>query len=275
MPGGPFFMGAARRPGRSLETLGFGLDALYDGAKPQSRMTCPMSVSRTALALAAGLAGLTAAAPASAQFFLQSYRFPGGAVVGDETGIGMPLPGATPQEVRASLVWNMRAALNVAALQCQFEPTLLTVPNYNAMLKDHDGELDAAQAALTKYFARVNKAKAAGQKAWDSFNTKTYSSFSTVGSQYGFCQTAASIGRDAVFTPRGQFGSLAAERMRELRNSLFGAWGEQALSSPTTTIATTLPRLDPPCWDKKGRWVRRKCGELVWPPQPATALAAS
>ena len=31
------------------------------------------------------------------------------------------------------MVWNLRAALNVAALQCQFGPTLLTLPNYNAI----------------------------------------------------------------------------------------------------------------------------------------------
>ena len=233
-----------------------------------------MFVSRTALALAAGLAGLTAA-PASAQFFLQSYKFPGGTVVGDETGVGAQLPEATPAEVRASLVWNMRAALNVAALQCQFEPTLLTVPNYNAMLVDHKDELKASFDTLSKYFARTNKAKAAGQKALDQFGTRTYSSFVTVGGQLGFCQTAASIGRDVVFTPRGQFGTLATERMRELRNSLFGAWGEQALPGRPASIAATLPRLDAPCWDKKGRWVRKKCGELVWPPQAATALAAS
>ncbi len=38
----------------------------------------------------------------------------------------------------------MRAALNVAALQCQFEPMLTTVSNYNATLKDHEAELKGA-----------------------------------------------------------------------------------------------------------------------------------
>ena len=226
-----------------------------------------MFVSRNALALAVLAAGLSAA-PASAQFYLKSHSFPGGPIVGDEPNMASPLPGATPEEVRASLVWNMRAALNVAALQCQFEPTLLTVPNYNAVLKDHFAELDGSMKTLTKYFNRVNKVKGAGQKALDQFGTRTYSSFVTVGGQLGFCQTAADIGRDAVFTPRGQFATLAGARMQQLRNSLFGAWGEEALPSRVAHTRGTTPRLDPVCWNKKGLWVEKKCGALDWPPPP-------
>ncbi|MDD1451225.1 hypothetical protein NHF48_009950 [Sphingomonas sp. H160509] len=130
--------------------------------------------------------------------------------------------------MRAALVWHMRAALNVAALQCQFEPTLLTVPNYNSILADHGEELKGAFDTLTKYFVRVNKAAGpkAGQTALDQFGTRTYSSFATVAAQYGFCQTAGSIGRDAVFAPRGHFADVALARSRELRNSLI-PWGEQ------------------------------------------------
>lgn len=230
-----------------------------------------MSVSRIALALAAS-GGLTAS-PAAAQFHLKSHSFPGGTVVGDEPNIGVPLPGATPAEVKAGLVWSMRAALNVAALQCQFEPILLTVPNYNAMLVDHRDELKASFDTLTKYFVRVGKAKPAGQKALDRFGTRTYSSFVSVGGQLGFCQTAASVGRDVVFTPRGQFHALAAARMQELRNSLFGVWGEEALPRWVAHSRAAAPRLDPVCWSKKGSWVEKKCGPLIWPPAPAAVAA--
>ncbi|HEU0044119.1 hypothetical protein [Sphingomonas sp.] len=220
-------------------------------------------MKRKALILGMALAGMTAA-PASAQFYLKSKTFGGEPVRGDEPGIGQPLPGATPAELRASLVWNMRAALNVAALQCQFEPTLLTVLNYNATLKDHSVELKGAFDTLTKYFARTAKSKPAGQTALDQFGTRTYSSFVTVGGQLSFCQTAAAIGRDAVFQPRGSFGTLAANRMAELRQTLVGSYGEQALSR-MGYIPPRLPRLDPVCWSKKGEWVAKKCGPLVWP----------
>jgi hypothetical protein len=38
---------------------------------------------------------------------------------------------ATPTEQEAHALWSLRAALNVAALQCQFSPFLATVRNYN------------------------------------------------------------------------------------------------------------------------------------------------
>ena len=224
---------------------------------------------RKALILGGLVAALTTA-PASAQFYLKSKTFSGQPVRGDEPGIGPAMPGATATEVRASLVWNMRAALNVAALQCQFEPTLLTVPNYNAMLVDHRAELKGAFDTLTKYFARTGKTKAAGQTALDQFGTRTYSSFVTVGGQLSFCQTAASIGRDAVFQPRGEFGTLAANRMAELRQTLVGSYGEQGLTR-LGYEAPKLPRLDPVCWNKKGDWQTKKCGPATWPGAPVPA----
>lgn len=219
---------------------------------------------RVALMLGAGMAGANAT-PASAQFFLRSHGFEGQPVRGDEPGMGQAMPGATPAELKASLVWNMRAALNVAALQCQFEPTLLTVTNYNAVLKDHGEEFKSAFDTLTKYFARVGKAKPAGQKLLDQYGTRTYSSFVTVGGQLGFCEKAAAIGREAVFQPRGQFATLAANRTAELRASLFGSWGEQALPRYYAQERPALVRLDPQCWDKKGNWAVKKCGPMAWP----------
>lgn len=221
---------------------------------------------RKALMVAgASLAIAGIATPAAAQFYFKSKTYEGQPVRGDEPGIGQPMPGATPAELRASLVWNMRAALNVAALQCQFEPTLLTVPNYNAVLVDHRDELKAAFDALTKYYTRTAKTKAAGQSTLDQYGTRTYSSFVTVAGQLPFCQTAASIGREAIFLPRGQFGTLAANRMAELRASLLGVAAEQGITR-SGFLSAALPRLDKQCWDKKGQWVAKKCGALNWPP---------
>ncbi len=51
-----------------------------------------MKVVRTALVAGVAFWGMGAAAPASAQFFLQPYNFQGKPVQGDEPGIGQPLP---------------------------------------------------------------------------------------------------------------------------------------------------------------------------------------
>lgn len=211
--------------------------------------------------LASGLlaAGLFAGSPASAQFFLKSYDFRGGPVTGLEPEMGMPMPGATPTEIRAALTWNLRAALNVAALQCDFAPILLTVDHYNAMIKDHSAELKAAFDTLNAYFVRTNKTKAAGQLALDRFGTRTYSAFATVQAQYGFCQTAGKVGNAAIFAPRGTLGDVAVNYMREMRNSLV-PYGEQQF--PRAFYARTylfLPDFQPDCW-KKDRYSVSYCG---------------
>ena len=210
--------------------------------------------------------GLFAAVPASAQFFLKSAELSGAPVTGEEPGMtGPALPGASPVELRAALVWNLRAALNVAALQCQFEPTLLTLDNYNATLKDHAVELRTSYDTLEKYFVRTMKTKKAGQTELDKFGTRVYSGFSTVGGQLSFCQTAASIGHDALFRRSGDFGDLAQGRMRELRSSL-RAWGEQfrPLRRPAFVSAPLPPFGNNKCW-KKDTYDFKRCGPLQYP----------
>lgn len=223
---------------------------------------------------AALILGGMAASPASAQFFFQSHDFRGQPVKGDEPGVVQPMPGATPAELRAGLTWTLRSALNVAALQCQFEPTLNSVETYNAILKDNDAEFDKAQATLQSYYARMPGAGNAragrgskpGQAGFDQFGTRTYSGFATVSAQFGFCQTASAIAREALFTPRGQFGDLAAARLRELRNSLT-PYGEQQFPAYLVREAalTPLPSLDARCWSRKSEWTG-KCGPQNWPP---------
>lgn len=215
-----------------------------------------MFVSRIAAPLLA-IAAL-AAAPASAQIFLNPPKFATGAVNGTEPGIMLPLPGATPAEQRAGLLWSMRSGLNVAALQCQFEPTLLTLDNYNSILTDHREELAGAFDTLSKYFKRVSKTPKEGQTALDVYGTRTYSSFSSVAAQRTFCLTASSVGNTALWTPRGQLASVAENRMRELRGSLTYT-REPLIANPWVPWGqVVLPNLDDACWDKKGAW-RKRC----------------
>lgn len=217
-----------------------------------------MKSSRILFPLAA-LSAAAVASPASAQFFFQPPKLTGAPVMGSEPGIvAQPLPQATPEELRAALVWNLRAGLNVAALQCQFKPTLLSLHNYNKILGDHGAELNAAYATLGKYFERTAKSKKAGQTALDQYGTRVYSSFSTVGAQLTFCQTASEIANLAIFAPRGSFGTLASERMQELRNSLTLS-GEQRFPWFVNVPPARLLPMDDRCW-KKGEWQTKKCG---------------
>jgi hypothetical protein len=213
------------------------------------------------LAAAAAIALPAIASPAKAQIFWKSPDFRGAAVTTLEPGMGVPMPGANPSEQRAGLIWNLRSALNLAALQCQFEPTLRTVENYNAILNDHRDELGAAYKTLAAYFKRTNRTVAASQKALDAFGTKTISAYSTVRGQLGFCLTSGKVGRLLLFTPRGSFNTVASEHLREVVNSLKPA-GEQQF--PRVVIEprfVRLPNFDAACWDKKNRY-KTTCGYI-------------
>jgi hypothetical protein len=172
-----------------------------------------------------------------------------------EPGYGTPLPGATPSEQKAALLWNMRSGLNLAALQCGFEPLLRTEKNYNAMLSDHREELAVAYNILSAHFKRTTKTPAAAQKALDTYGTRTISSFSTVRGQLGFCQTAGNVGRAALSAPRGSLNIVASERLRSLYNSQKYQPEQQFRGLRIAPVR--LPDMSDSCWNKKGKYVCR------------------
>lgn len=219
-----------------------------------------MSFLRTlccSVAIAAAVAGTT---PAAAQFYFQSRDFSGPPARGDEPGLMVAMPGATPEELRAEMVWSLRAALNVAALQCDFAPTLLTVPKYNHLLTNHSAELARSFATLQRYFNRTGGSAAAGQRAIDQFGTRTYAGYTSVAGQLGFCQVAGDVGSAALFTPRGQLDRLASERLREIRNSLMPS-GEMRFGSPRMSLRAMVPPLRRDCW-RGNSYQADRCGPL-------------
>jgi hypothetical protein len=210
--------------------------------------------------LIAAFAALAAPQAVSAQLFLVDPAFAKGPIAGSDPLVGLPIPGATAAEERAHLIWNLRAGLNVAALQCQFSPYLRTVPNYNALLAHHSTELASAYTTLNGYFKRVHGAKE-GQKKFDDYSTITYNNFSTLQAQLGFCQTAGSIGKEALAAPKGSLHTIAENRMRELRSSLIPAYDRVGTYNPGVVPLTPLPPLQANCWDKKDRLVKACLGQ--------------
>lgn len=207
-------------------------------------------------------AALLTPAIAPAALFWKAPDLRGEPVTGIEPGVLTgTLPGATPEELRAALVWNLRSGLNVAALQCQFEPTLLTRNQYNAMLDNHREELAKSYQVLSNYFKRTDKK--AGQTKLDQYGTRTYSSFSTVLGQYTFCETASAIGRHAIFARKGELYKVAEMRMRELRKSL-ALSGEQQFNFWIPPYQPLLPSFDDKCWKtdrkKKVEILSSACG---------------
>ncbi len=210
------------------------------------------------------LAVIMSATPtlAPAQVYIVPPVFAGGTVIGSEAGLGLPFPGATPEEYSAALVWSMRSGLNVAALQCSHSAFLDTTDNYNAMLADHREELAAAYKAVTAYFARTAegtgpaKVRAAMQML-NRYDTRSYNGWSTLYAQRGFCHQASLTGKQLRFVPRGGLLPFAQANMRALRNSLVFAgdpiWGVRKLYVSMAEI-----RYPDNCYDKYGL-VKRKC----------------
>lgn len=206
-----------------------------------------------------GLAGMLSATlptAASAQLFFSPPDFKPGPIEPSDPVVGLPIPGATPAEYRAHLLWNLRSGLNVAALQCQFAPYLRSVSNYNGILAHHAAELASAYTTLNGYFKRVHGAK--GQKMFDDYSTMTYNNFSTLQGQLGFCQVASDIAKQALATPKGQLYPIGQARLRELRNSLAALHEPSLAYNPYAIRVPTLPPLGDECWDKKNQ-LRSKC----------------
>jgi hypothetical protein len=158
----------------------------------------------------------------------------------------------TPAEATAHRLWSLRAALNVAALQCQFSPFLRTVANYNEMLPMHAVELDGARRTLEGHFRRLDKA--AAQRTFDQYTTRTYNSFSTLDAQVAFCEEASRIGQSVLGAARGSLGSFAAARVAEIRASLIPA------ADPLKRVElgwVHIPPIGDPCIDSKGKRIKR------------------
>jgi hypothetical protein len=198
-----------------------------------------------------GLA-LGALSPANAYLYWGKLPVAGAPASGDDPTIVARLNGATAKELQANLIWTMRAGLNVAALQCQFAPSLGTVTNYNNLLRQHAVELQATYAALSTYFKRTSPKT--WQTALDQYTTRTYNSFSTLQAQRSFCEVASAIGQETLERPKGELGKIATSRLREFRNSLtpIGDAGFSA-ARPELSVATPDDLGNIPCYDKKGR----------------------
>lgn len=204
-----------------------------------------LNAARHLLLALVALAGFSAA-PATAQIFFYPPQHEGAPVTGGEPGLFVPpMLNAQPADIRANLIWNLRSSLNVAALNCQFWPTAMTVDNYNDILLHHADELNTAYEGLKAYFRRTQGNS--WQSRMDEYTTSMYQSYILVGAQRSFCHAAAQIGRDALSRPKGQLHVTAETRMRQMRNSL-AVYGDATLPANVPVTLPPLPNLSDDCW---------------------------
>lgn len=150
------------------------------------------------------------------------------------------LRATTAPEAEANAIWGTRAALNVAALQCQFSPFLATVRNYNDFLRQHSEELDRARITMVGHFRRYDGTQA--QNSFDRYTTQTYNSYSTLDAQLEFCSEAAIAGRVVLTIPKGKLGARAIDIRDKVRMALIPV-EPHAFLTPFAMAALPLPPL--------------------------------
>ena len=164
------------------------------------------------------------------------------------------LRATTKAEEEAHAIWTLRAALNVAALQCQYSPFLRTVKNYNEMLRHHAQELRQAQTVMMGHFRRYDRARALN--TFDQYTTRTYNSFSTLDAQYSFCEAVGTVGRKVLRLPRNGLAGAAPGFNNEVRQSLYEPpmrilFDASQIASP---VLSDIPDIEP----ERGRDRKRR-----------------
>jgi hypothetical protein len=140
------------------------------------------------------------------------------AVAGGTTSVhaakSAPMRTMSVDEKLAESVWKLRAALNVAALQCQFDPNLKSVANYNQINKVHKTEIDTSRATLEGYYRK--QYGRGGLNAFDKYNTKLWNGFSSVNFQVPFCQKTSEVATEALALNEGGLAVIANNRVSEI-----------------------------------------------------------
>jgi len=146
------------------------------------------------IGLAAVCAAALAAAPAAAQYMQQEPQAPGYAAP------NLRLPPrdahgeyATPNRELTGhdAFWNLRIALNVAAIGCRHAASLQLVADYNKIIARHGNLIRSAETSVIARFGRETGSN--GIAVRDRTSTKLFNYFAQPPAQKEFCRVAGSI----------------------------------------------------------------------------------
>jgi hypothetical protein len=114
----------------------------------------------------------------------------------------------------AQKTWNLRSALNVAALNC-LEPRFSSIlPNYSAFLKTQAKGLSATNRALDSEFRQ--KYGATYRDVRDQYMTQVYNYFALPPALPSFCEVALAVSNEAQLVAPADLDSFAALTMPRL-----------------------------------------------------------
>ncbi|MDT0575642.1 hypothetical protein RM533_05545 [Croceicoccus sp. F390] len=164
--------------------------------------------------------------------------------------------GLTPSQ----MIWNVRSAYNVAALNCTGPVHAALAENYGMFLKGHDKELTAANRTLNEQFRSEFGAKSNAVR--DAYMTQVYNYFALPAVLPDFCQAALQMSEQLALVPQGELETTAAQVLPDLERvfvaffdrydsyraqaaawdaNYLATYGEPYPYAPRMIIDTTLP----------------------------------
>ena len=184
--------------------------------------------------------------------------------MGATTSMTIPMVGLTGvrQTVNANLTpaqttWNLRSALNVAALNCLDVKHTGLVENYGAFLKRNAKELSAANRALQSEFRQ--RYGATYRDVQDSYMTQVYNYFALPPAKGDFCDMSFTISNELLqIAPKDldTFAAIALPRIEAVFEDFFRAYEQYRVDltawdsqygppTVTTTVQGYTNPLDP------------------------------
>lgn len=152
---------------------------------------------------------------------------PGGAAA----NMVMPAMGANGvrQTVNAGIseaqtIWNLRSALNVAALNCLEAQHASILPNYKSYLGAHSRQLRSTNTAVGREFRE--KHGRSYRDAQDTYMTQVYNYFALPPALDDFCDAAVGVSSDAAVAPRGSLSEFSVAGLSRLEAVFEGFYSE-------------------------------------------------
>jgi hypothetical protein len=127
----------------------------------------------------------------------------------------------------AQTTWNLRSALNVAALNClepQYEPILTS---YKGLLKTHARGLSAANRTLESEFRL--KFGPAFRDSLDNYMTQVYNYFALPAARHEFCEASLGVSNELALVAPADLDAFAMRslpRLESVFQSVFVAYDQ-------------------------------------------------
>lgn len=152
----------------------------------------------------------------------------------------------------AQMVWNLRSAYNVAALNCRAPQHAEIVPNYRAFLKAHDKVLGKANKAVDSEFkGRYGSAFIVPR---ERYMTEVYNHFALPPTMDEFCTAVLAVSRDSLVVKPAELEAFAQRSLPSIEvvfddfyrrydayRTALAAWNAQYGPPPAAPSVVTLP----------------------------------